>query len=212
METSTEQFLELTGQYVPDAAPGQTLLLAKYLALVAEYSGALNLTGFGSNPARLCFEMAGEAARLLSLGPVAPGLHCIDLGSGNGSPVVPLAILCPQTDFLAVDSRQRRTAFLSTVLAKLGLDNLEIRTGRVEDVARERPNSFDLVTSRAFAQPDKLLPIALSLVVERGEVRGFIGDEPGTLNQAASALGLDVVDLVSYEVQTNRRHVYRLQA
>ena len=212
MAATPEQFAQYVETHASEADAGQRDQLAGYLALVAQYSPVLNLTGFGKNPERLAEELVGEAVRLLNLGPVAPGLAAVDLGSGNGSPVVPLAVLCPRTDFLAVESRQRRAAFLMTVKAKLGLDNLTVRETRVEQVAAERPRSFDLLTSRAFAPPDKLLKIALSLVCEGGEVRGFLGDDPGTLSEAASGLGLTTVDLVSYEAITSWRHVYLLQA
>jgi 16S rRNA (guanine527-N7)-methyltransferase len=208
---SPEQLEGLCRDILPDLPPAVHGKLGQYVGLVGKYSQALNLTGFAPDPETLVGELIGEAVKLLELGPVAPGTSAVDLGSGSGCPVVPLAVLCPAARFTAVEARQRRATFLRAVQASLSLGNLAVAEQRAEEVAAERPGAFHLLTSRAFAPPERLLRLALKLLAKGGEVRGFLGAAPGTLDRAASALGMTVVSLVSYVRVTSARHVYLLQ-
>ena len=199
----------LAGQSAPPTNR-QLDQLAEYLELVAQYSATLNLTGFGGDAAQLAGELVGEAVRLLKLGEIVPATHAVDLGSGNGSPVVPLAVLCPAVDFTAVESRTRRAAFLRTVQARLGLANLEVHAGRVEQLAKEQPAGFDLATSRAFAPLDKLLPLARDLLAGGGQLRGYLGEDAASLEQQAAAHLFRRDFCQAYTLNGSVRHIYQL--
>ncbi len=211
VEGSTQQLravLAELGASADEAALGR---LAQYVELVAQYSRALNLTGFGSDRRRLTAELVGEAARLHRLGRIAAGTQAVDLGSGNGSPVVPLAVLCPEAHFTAVEVRRRRAEFLRLVGVKLGLENLAIMNGRVEELAAELPGAFQLATSRAFAPPAELLPLARLLLAPGGEVRGYLGADAAALTAAAAEHGFRVEALERYTHGDSTRHVYLLR-
>ncbi len=195
---------------LPTASYEQCLQLARYLAYVREYSAVLNLTGI-QDLNRLADELVVESFKLLELGGIAAGWEVIDLGSGNGSPVVPLALLCSEAHFTAVEARERRAAFLVRVRVGLRLENLTIMQARAEEVLAERPGSFDLVTSRAFAPPDTLVPLAAALVAGGGEVRGFTGADIAPLRAAAAAHGLSEVGLLPYSSHAEPRHAYVLR-
>src|SRR5687767_1646330 len=117
--------------------------IADYLALVEQYSPALNLTAF-RGPAELARELGGESLRLLELGEIADGWICVDLGSGVGTPVVPLALAARKAHFTAVESRMRRAAFLQQVMAQVHIDNLRVLEQRTEQLIKDEPASFDL--------------------------------------------------------------------
>ena len=70
-----------------------------------------------------------------------------DLGSGAGLPGVPLAIALPSVEFVLVEARRRRGAFLEMVVATLRLQNVSVQVGRVEDLDLR----VDLCVARAFA-------------------------------------------------------------
>src|ERR1051325_7127721 len=70
---------------IPQLDADQCLLLANYLRLVQQYDRVARLTAVAGED--LARELAAESLRLLALGEIAPGLHLLDLGSGNGSPV-----------------------------------------------------------------------------------------------------------------------------
>jgi 16S rRNA (guanine527-N7)-methyltransferase len=79
----------------------------------------------------------------------------LDLGSGGGFPVIPLAIALKDRpiDFTLVESNSRKTAFLRSAARELSLSVL-VESKRIEDIA---PRETSLVTSRALAELPRLL-------------------------------------------------------
>lgn len=80
----------------------------------------------------------------------------IDLGSGGGIPGLVLVSCWPESHVVLADSNDRRTEFLSTVIAGLGSEaDVEVLRARVEDAGRVSGlrEQFDLVTSRSFGAP-----------------------------------------------------------
>jgi 16S rRNA (guanine(527)-N(7))-methyltransferase RsmG len=76
------------------------------------------------------------------------GDHTVmDLGSGAGLPGVPLAIALPSVEFVLVEARRRRGAFLEMVVAELPLKNVTVEVGRAEDLRLQ----VDLCVARAYA-------------------------------------------------------------
>lgn len=211
MPDDPEQPRILLAQRMP-AAPSRLLDgLAAYLDLIVEYSAVLNLTGFRLEPEHLVDELVGEAIRLHDLAPIAAGTRAVDLGSGNGSPVVPLAIVNPAVEFTAVESRARRAAFLRTVQARLDLGNLAVAEQRVEHLAARQPGAFGLVTSRAFAPLEQLVPLAYRLLAAGGELRGYLGPNATPLAPRARNTGFTVAACEQYRVGDAHRHVYLLR-
>ena len=92
---------------------------------------------------------------------------------------------------MAVEVSERRAAFLRHVRALLSLSNLDVLQLTAQQLAKEQPAAFDLLTSRAFAPPRKLLPLAVRLLKPGGEVRGYLGGgDRGAISGAAAAHGL----------------------
>jgi 16S rRNA (guanine527-N7)-methyltransferase len=83
-----------------------------------------------------------------------------DIGSGGGLPVIPMAIICDKKTFIAVESDQRKVAFLTHVKALIGLDNLTFRNQRVEEI---QGVDADVITARACATINKLIAYSVGL-------------------------------------------------
>jgi 16S rRNA (guanine(527)-N(7))-methyltransferase RsmG len=194
---------------LPELDEPRMLQLAVYLDLVVQYNRAAQLTGL-RNPAQLASELAAESLRLLALGGIPPGTQLLDLGSGNGSPVVPLAIACPEIDCHASEVRERRIAFLQTCVVRLRLGNLHVLAGPVERLAPAGGGRWDMLTSRAFAPPDRLLPLAEKLLAGPGEVRGFLGSDSTGLAELARQHGFRLAALETYRHGEKPRHLYQL--
>jgi 16S rRNA (guanine527-N7)-methyltransferase len=71
----------------------------------------------------------------------------LDVGTGGGLPGIPLAIAFPEVRFVLVDAVAKKVAAVRAMVYRLGLENVEVRHGRVERL-RER---FTHAVSRAVA-------------------------------------------------------------
>lgn len=95
----------------------------------------------------------------------------LDIGTGAGLPVLPLAIVHPELSFLSVESNGKKTRFQQQAVLELGLTNVKIENKRIEDVnALAR-----VVTSRAFTAPEDFLRIAEPLCAKNGLVAIMLG-------------------------------------
>ena len=81
-----------------------------------------------------------------------PGTEVIDVGTGGGFPGIPLAIMYPDARFTLIDSIGKKIKVVEGVATSLGLDNVEWRQARSEEV---RGKKYDYVVCRAVtAMPD----------------------------------------------------------
>ncbi|MFQ9128194.1 MAG: 16S rRNA (guanine(527)-N(7))-methyltransferase RsmG [Butyricicoccaceae bacterium] len=88
-----------------------------------------------------------------ALAPHMPqGGRVLDVGTGAGFPGMPLAILCPETEFVLLDALRKRIDFLNEVIETLGLTNVRrhpVPGRRISQDSRlRRP---DMAVSRAVA-------------------------------------------------------------
>ena len=94
----------------------------------------------------------------------------LDLGSGPGFPGLPLAIVLPQTKFVLVDARRKKTIFLTFVSQELGLENVEIihlhlSQGNARTVFERR---FPTIITRAVSLLRDVVPVASGLLAPHG--------------------------------------------
>jgi 16S rRNA (guanine527-N7)-methyltransferase len=81
----------------------------------------------------------------------APEADILDVGTGGGFPVVPLAIMFPETHFTAIDSIGKKIKVLEDVAKILNLTNIVAKQERAENIKQK----FDFVTGRAVTNlPD----------------------------------------------------------
>ena len=92
------------------------------------------------------------------------GKTLLDFGTGGGFPSVPLAIMYPTLQVTALDSIRKKINAITEIKEKLSLNNLSTVCDRVENINTK----FDLITSRAVASMDKLIPYAIPRLKENG--------------------------------------------
>ena len=90
-----------------------------------------------------------------------------DIGSGGGLPGIPLASLFPRVRFNLVERMAKRCAFLENCCAVLGLRNVEVVNSEAE---RVDPESYDIITFRAFRPLDKKMTKTLLRMTKEGGV------------------------------------------
>lgn len=136
--------------------------LELYADLIRRWTAKINLIAPASLP-DLWQRHIIDSAQLLPL--VLPlAKTWADLGSGAGLPGVVIAILAPQTDVTLIESDQRKAAFLRTCARELGLP-LTILTDRAEAA---KPRRADIVSARALAPLDALLPLVVRHLAPNG--------------------------------------------
>lgn len=122
---------------------------ARFLALLARWNQKINLTSFqlaGPLEDRAIDRLIIEPLVATTLGIPGPGKWW-DVGSGGGSPAIPMRIVWRNGRLIMVDSRQRKSAFLREAVRELGLEGTEVICERLENLAiGARAN---LVTVRA---------------------------------------------------------------
>lgn len=102
----------------------------------------------------------------LTLAPLLTQEGCprvLDLGAGAGLPGVPLKILLTSLRLTLIDSVAKKTRFLSHLVSRLGLEGVQVRTGRAEELAHDQElrEGFDFVLSRGVAGLPTLVELAL---------------------------------------------------
>ena len=130
----------------------------------------------------------------------------LDLGTGAGFPGIPLKILYPQTEFVLMDSLNKRVKFLNEVIENCHLENITAVHGRAEEMGRneEYRESFDLCVSRAVANLSSLSEYCLPFVQKQGWFVSYkAGDIEKELKGAGRAirlLGGQLQEVVKFEL------------
>ena len=91
-----------------------------------------------------------------------------DLGSGAGFPGLVLAICFRNAKITLIESNGKKCHFLNIVKDKLSLNNVTIINARVEELAKNNRELFDVVTARAVAPLKHLLEYGIPLVKVEG--------------------------------------------
>lgn len=103
--------------------------------------------------------------------------NMMDLGVGAGFPSIPLKILFPNINLLLVESSRKKSLYLKELIIYLKLEKISLVTDRIENLSKNSRyvNSFDIITARAVAPLNNILPWALPFLKsgETGENQGF---------------------------------------
>lgn len=166
--------------------PDEIEQLEKYFRLLRTWNRTINLTGLPLDPPtretidRLFVEPLA-AAQFLRVHGRVPNPDRIpnpesqipvwfDLGSGGGSPAIPLKVALPGWDLTMVEARSRKAAFLREVVRSLDLNKAQVANVRAEDV----PSTLaDYVTARAVRTDATLQLVAGRLLRPGGWLMMF---------------------------------------
>lgn len=115
----------------------------------------------------------------------------LDVGSGAGFPSIPLAIVNENVKVTIIDALNKRINFLNDLTKHLGLTNVCAYHKRAEDYAKEKRESFDIVTARAVARLNVLAELCLPLTKLEGyfiAMKGKMSKEE--MDEAANAINI----------------------
>jgi len=91
----------------------------------------------------------------------------LDMGTGAGFPGIIAGILNPDIEFTLVDSINKKITFVEEVVEKLKLKNIHPKHHHLNQ-ANSSKKTYDLVVSRAFMKPKKLIHFAKKYVKKNG--------------------------------------------
>jgi 16S rRNA (guanine527-N7)-methyltransferase len=179
--------------------------LLDYLALIEKWNRVYNLTAISGLPAML-------ERHLLDTLAIVPHLSAgsiVDVGSGAGVPGLPLAIVWPEVAVTALDSNQKKAAFLQQAAIELKLRNVTVACDRVETWLP--PRKFDLVIARAFSDLAHFASVATRLCDEHGLIAAMKGIYPHEeLAQLPSSVKLERVISLDVPELNEARHLVLL--
>ena len=155
-----------------------------YYRLLATWNEKINLTGLNLT------EPNSDALDRLLVEPIVAARHVsatvrrvIDIGSGGGSPAVPLALAMPSIQLLMVESKTRKSVFLKEALRSLDLAHADVVTSRFEELLSrpELHEAHDLLTVRAVRIETRMLMTLQAFVRPGGQLflfRGTVTADP----------------------------------
>ena len=144
--TETEDPWGKLGQWFPEITDTSWTALRQYTSLLREWNGKINLVS-RKDMDRLETKHLAHCLTITYFLRLMPKAQILDVGTGGGLPGIPLAICYPQARFTLMDSIGKKVMVLEDMVEKLGLQNVEVRRGRVEEMPKRR--SFDFVIGRA---------------------------------------------------------------
>ncbi|SAL15328.1 16S rRNA methyltransferase GidB [Caballeronia cordobensis] len=190
----------------------QTQKLLDYVALLGKWNGVYNLTAI-RDPNQMVIQHILDS---LAIVPIVAGRHprtALDVGSGGGLPGIVLAIVLPELRVTLNDIVHKKTAFQSQAKVQLGLSNLSIVTGRVENLRPgvEVPEKFDVIVSRAFAELSDFVTLSRHLVANDGRILAMKGVKPDAeiarLPAGATVLGTERLNVPMLDAE---RHLVEI--
>ena len=149
--------------------------LCAYLELLQKWNSQINLTSLDQGDAgldRLIVEPLVAVRHLRSR-----EASIVDVGSGGGSPAIPLKLAVPGSSLLMVESKIRKAAFLREVVRQLNLARTSVETGRYEELLTrpELHEAHDLLTLRAVRVESRVLRGLQAFIKPGGELLLFRG-------------------------------------
>ncbi len=148
--------------------------------MLARWNATINLTsllldGFpDATLNRLVAEPLIASKYMPSSGSVA-GATWFDLGSGGGSPAIPLKLVCPTPALTMVESKERKGAFLREAVRELQLPGTDVLSERIEE---SYAVNVEIITVRAVYGNQVLADAVGRMLSASGTVLVFASARP----------------------------------
>ena len=152
---------QLVHRYFPGLTAVQVDRFHRAGALYGEWNQRVNLVS------RKDLEHLYERHVLHSLGIAKvvqfhPGTRVVDVGTGGGFPLIPLAILFPECRFHGIDGTGKKIMAVNGVIEGLGLTNCTAEQVRTED----HKEKYDVMVSRAVSTLPEFIRMTKHLVTK----------------------------------------------
>jgi 16S rRNA (guanine(527)-N(7))-methyltransferase RsmG len=184
--------------------------LAAHAQLVLAWNSTLHLTTI-TEPRAFIERHVGEAFEGAALLDASIDGTLVDLGSGNGYPGIPIAIVRPGLRAVLAESSQKKAAFLRSALEAAGLTEgrvLEASVQRAADVAELAP--IDVLVTRATGGWESIVPRLVNEIRVGGVVMIWAGGDARAIVTRASWKRLALTHAIALPGRS-ASFVYRLE-
>jgi 16S rRNA (guanine527-N7)-methyltransferase len=184
-------------------APHEVAMLEAYYTVLSQWNARINLTSLPLNDA------PPETIDRLIIEPLAAARHVpegiitwVDLGSGGGSPAVPLKIIRPAAMLTMVEATTKKATFLKEVIRQLQLPDARVENLRIEELGRQTTlkGTVDLVTARAVRMTTALFEVVRLLLGPKGRLHLFAARTPEVSD--SSGFGVEAVHKLGSGLET----------
>ncbi len=171
--------------------------LEKYYLYLKEYNQHTNLTRIIEEKDVYLkhFYDSLTIVKVINLNEIS---NLLDIGAGAGFPGVVLKIMFPHLEITLLDSNNKKTKFLTSLLEKINL-KINVINDRAENYAKNNLNKFDLVTARAVANLRVLSELCVPFVKKDGYFIAMKGSSDVELDEANETLNILSMELVKIE-------------
>jgi len=177
--------------------------LEAYFQLLTQWNAKINLTGLSlRQPTDHTFDRL-LIEPFVSARYVEDSAHTwLDVGSGGGSPAIPLKIAQPRAKLTMVESKARKAAFLREAIRWIGLTDVVVENQRFEQLAdRTSPRTIDLVTVRAVKSGASIFAGIHRVLTDNGRV--FLFHSPLTSIRVPTSFA--IVEMASLGTGTDAK-------
>ena len=156
----------------------QLIKLEKFYDLLIKWNEKINLTRI-TEKEEVYLKHFYDSLTIVKVVDLTKINRLCDIGTGAGFPGIVLKIMFPNLKVTLVDSLQKRINYLNEIIKSLDLKDIECYHSRGEDFK----GCYDVVTSRAVANIEKLVNYTMHLVDKDGIFVAMKGDIDKELTQ-----------------------------
>ena len=189
--------------------------LDEFYKILIEWNEKINLTGI-TDEKEVYLKHFYDSLTLARDVDLTKDITLCDVGSGAGFPGVVLKIFFPNLKVTLVDSLNKRIIYLSDLINRLGLKDIEAIHVRMEDYSKLNEEKFDIITARAVANIKILSEICVKSLRINGYLvfmKGNIDEEMENTNNCFNELGLKLINIVSFKlpIENSNRSIIKLE-
>lgn len=150
-------------------SPSQVDQFLTYLSELIRWNRKINLTGF-QHEDEIVIKFFLDALTPLVMEKTVCGVKWIDVGTGAGSPGLPLKIVRPEVQMTLVEPVEKKVTFLHHIIGLLGLSKVSVAHDRIESLRGGKwDQAYDLLLTRGL-DPAIVIKKGSSLVRNGGRL------------------------------------------
>ncbi len=148
--------------------------LAYHARHLLEWNRSINLTAI-TDPVDIAVKHLVDSLSIIPY--LAGNKEILDIGAGGGFPGIPIAIVQPELAVTLVDAVAKKVSFIKAMIRGLALSNSQAHHVRIEAFPKKRLEKkshllgcFDAIVSRALANPETCLRLAIPHLAANGSI------------------------------------------